>query len=101
MDIANALENQTPAGVLGEGMDHMVEEANAGVDADDLRGGVLCGVGGSLFEGRFEEGLSQEDVAAVQRQGNLDLGFVGVSDEGGGSSVGHFVQSWSLWMVGF
>lgn len=49
--ITLALYSQTPVGVLGEGMEHMVEEANAGIDGNLLR---LAGLGG-VAVGAIEE----------------------------------------------
>lgn len=46
MQVARAAQAQGPAGVLGKGVDHVVEEADARGDGDGLRGGELGGVAG-------------------------------------------------------
>jgi len=44
VEVAFGADPQTPAGVLCKGVQHVVEEANAGVDVYRLRLGCLSGV---------------------------------------------------------
>lgn len=84
MQVALADQGQTPASVLGEGMEHVVEEADARVDADGLG---LAGLGGvAVTEGRGESrvGIGWE-CPAIQVDGKLDLGLVRVASESGPS----------------
>ena len=87
MQIALAGEGKAPAGVLGQGVQHVVEEADAGVDADCLRLARLRGV--TVGAGDLEAlvGLGRER-AAVEVERNLDLGLVGVAREGGPADRG-------------
>ena len=57
----------------------MVEEANAGVDADGLRLGLL----GCVLEGRAIDAVELGQGAAVEVERELDLGLVGVAVEDG------------------
>ena len=73
-------------------MQHVVEEANAGVDADGLALGLLGGV----FEGGAIDAVELGQGAAVEVERELDLGLVGVTVEDGGADAlfgGHDGQS--------
>ena len=72
-----------PAAVLGQGVQHVVEEADAGVYADGLRLGRLR----SVLEGGVIDAVELGDVAAVEVEGELDFGFVGVAVEDGGADA--------------
>jgi hypothetical protein len=101
VDVQVALDpdSEGPASVLGEGVDHVVEEADAGVDLDLLGGGLLCGM---LFVDllafavqvlfvvrRPEVGVFVGgELAAVEVDGDLDFGLVGVFVEGCGARHG-------------
>jgi hypothetical protein len=96
VEVALASYLQTPAGVLCEGMEHVVEEADAGVDVDLLAVGFLCGmvfldllafaVEVFLVESVPEVGLLVGfEFASVEVDGDLDLGLVGVAVEASGS----------------
>lgn len=81
--VALAGDGQTPAGVLGEGVEHVVEEADARVDADGL--GLAC-LGGVFGDGRGEPLVGVwGECPAVEVEGHLDLCLVGVAREGGPS----------------
>jgi len=73
-----------PAAVLGQGVQHVVEEANAGVYADGLRLGLLRGV----LEGRVIDAVELGNRAAIEVEGELDLGLVGVAVDDGGADAG-------------
>lgn len=64
-------------------MQHVVEEANAGIYADGLRLGRLRGV----LERRVIDAVELGDIAAVEVESELDLGFVGVAVEDGGADA--------------
>jgi hypothetical protein len=85
--------------VLGERVDHVIEEADACVDGDFLACRLLCGmvfvdllalaVEILLVERVPEVGLLVgREVAAVEVDGDLDLGLVGIAVEGGGARHG-------------
>lgn len=77
MKVTLAGDGETPAGVLRQSVKHVVEESDAGVDADRL--GLAC------LRGMAFEGLGQPlvrvggEVAAIDVEGELDLGLVGVA----------------------
>lgn len=61
-------------------MEHVVEEADSGVYGDDLR---LAGLGGVAGGGLEQAGIRVGwEFAAVEVDGELDLGLVGVAGEG-------------------
>lgn len=76
--ITASTQAHAPAAVLGEGVQHVVQEANAGVYADLLRLGVLCGMLECRAIGILELGQS----AAVEVERKLDLRLVGVAVDG-------------------
>ena len=83
VQVSAGAQAHAPAAVLGQGVQHVVEEANAGVYADGLRLGRLRGV----LEGRVIDAVELGDVTAVEVEGELDLGFVGVAVEDGGADA--------------
>ena len=96
MEVTLASYPQTPAGVLREGVKHVVEEADAGVDVDLLAVGFLCGmvfldllafaVEVFLVESVPKVGLLVGfKFAPVEVDGDLDLGLVGVAVEASGA----------------
>lgn len=101
MQVALGAQAHAPAAVLGQGVQHVVEEANAGVHADLLRLGLLGGVveGGAI--GAIELGQR----AAVEVECELDLGLVGVAVDGRGAEAlfGRHVGWWSCdvyaWLI--
>lgn len=81
VQVALAVEGEAPAGVLGEGVEHVVEEANSRVHGNLLGLGGLGGVGVLALE---ETGVGvRGKVTAVEVEGELDLRLVGVAGEGG------------------
>jgi hypothetical protein len=82
--------------VLGQGVQHVVEEANARVDADCLR---LARLGGMAVGAAYLQALIRvwRECAAVEVEGDLDLGLVGVARKGGpprrGLGGAHFEYS--------
>jgi hypothetical protein len=102
VQVSAGAQAHAPAAVLGQGVQHVVEEADAGVYADGLRLGRLRGV----LEGGVIDAVELGDVAAVEVEGELDLGFVGVAVEDGGADArggGHVGQYWvvccMLWLM--
>lgn len=98
VQVALAAYPQTPASVFCECVDHVVEEADAGVDGDFLAVGFLrrmvfvnllaFTVEVFLVESVPEVGLLVGvESAAVEVYGDLDFGLVGVAVEAG--SAGH------------
>jgi hypothetical protein len=96
VEVAFASDAQAPAGVFGEGVDHVVEEADACVDGDflacrGLRGMVFVdffafAVEVLLVEARPEVGFGVGvEGAAVEVERDLDFGLVGVAVERGGA----------------
>lgn len=80
MEIALAVERHAPAGVLGQRMQHVVQEADARVDGNHLRLAGLRGVcAGGLEQARV--GILRE-FAAVDAEGDLDRGLVCVAGQG-------------------
>lgn len=80
--IALARQRQTPAGVLGQGVEHVVEEADARVHADGLRLARLARV--ALADGRHQSRIGiRRELPTIEVQGELDLGLVRVADECG------------------
>lgn len=99
VQVALAPYAQTPASVLGERVDHVVEEADAGVDVDFLRVGLLRGVVFVDFLALAVEVLlikgSPEvamfvggEFAAIEVERDLDLGLIGVAVKGAGARHG-------------
>ena len=83
MQVSAGAQAHAPAAVLGQGVQHVVEEANAGVYADGLRLGRLRGV----LEGGVIDAVELGNVTAVEVEGELDLGLVGVAVEDGGADA--------------
>lgn len=82
VQIALAVQRKTPAGMLGQGVQHVVEEADARADADDLglaglRRMAVCALG----DLEASVGLGRE-CAAVEVERELDLGLVCVARKG-------------------
>jgi len=82
MQISLALDGQTPARVLGEGVQHVVQEADARVHADGLGLAGLGGVAAAVL-GEQPRVRVRGKRAAVEVEGELDLCLVGVAGEGG------------------
>lgn len=81
MEVTLADDGEAPAPVLRERVKHVVEEADARVDADRLR---LARLGGVVVAGLEEARVRvRGEVAAVEVQRHLDLGLVGVARDGG------------------
>lgn len=86
MEITLAVQSQTPAGVLGQGVEHVIEEANAGVDGNLLR---LAGLGSVALLVAEQAGVGVgREIAAIEVERKLDLGLVGVAGKGGPAGVG-------------
>lgn len=83
VEVALAAQVEGPAGVLGQRVQHVVEEADAGVDVDVLGFGFLEGVlVGALGPGdRGDVG----ELAAVDAELDLHLGLFGVAVDGCGA----------------
>jgi hypothetical protein len=77
VQVAAGAQAHAPAAVLGQGVQHVVEEADARVYADGLRLGLLGGV----FEGGAIGAVELGQGAAVEVERELDLGLVGVAVE--------------------
>ena len=77
-----AVDGERPAGVLGQGVEHVVEEADARMDGNCLRHAGLRGMAVSAVLEEARVGVRRE-VAAVQVDCELDLGLVGVASESG------------------
>lgn len=90
--VALAVNGQAPAGVLGQRVQHVVEEADARVDGNRLRLAALRGVGVLVGE-QAGVGVGRE-CAAVNVEGHLDLGLVGVAGERGPARVGRCRHDW-------
>lgn len=80
MEIALAVERHAPAGVLGQCVQHVVQEADARVDGNHLRLAGLRGVCARSLE-QASVGILRE-LAAVDAEGDLDRGLVGVAGQG-------------------
>jgi len=79
VQVTLAGQDKTPSGVLRESVEHMVEEADAGVYANSLRLGRLRSVALAV-DLQPSVGLGREGTAIeVERQ--LDLGLVCVASE--------------------
>ena len=119
VQVALNADAQRPASVFGQRVDHVVEEADAGVDLDFLAGGLLCcmlfldllafAVEILLVEGCPEVGVFvSKELAAVEVDGDLDFGLVGVFVQGVGArhfgGIDNFdsvslLKIWSLILV--
>lgn len=63
--------------MLSESVKHVVQETNASVDIDNLTFASLAGMGLDVVE---QTGVSLGgEVAAIEVDGKLDLGFVGIA----------------------
>ena len=86
--------------MLGQRVEHVVEEANARVEGDALRLAALRGV---RVVGLEQAGICVgRECAAVNVEGELDLGLVGVAREGGPAGVdggGHCLRRRAYSMV--
>lgn len=81
MKVTLALNGQAPSGVLGQGVEHVVQEADARVDGNRLRLARLRGVAGLALE---QAGVGvRGEGPAVEVEGHLDLGLVGVTGQRG------------------
>lgn len=87
--VALASKRKTPAGMLGKRMEHVVKEANAGIDADSLRFASLSGMAVGDTDVQAGVGLGRE-CAAIKVECDLDLGLVGVASKGGPAGRGLF-----------
>lgn len=89
--ITVAADEEGPPGVFGPGVQHVVEEADAGPDPDVLGAGELGCVVGLVLQGYGvgvlleDGGLGREggEGPAVEGEGDLDVGFVGFAFLGG------------------
>ena len=101
--VALAGKSKRPASMLGERMEHVIEETDAGIDADCLRLAGLRGVTFSDSDVQALVGLGWE-CAAIKVEGDLDLGLVGVARKGGPAGCGlfgaHFVWVGCLKLLG-
>lgn len=97
MQVALAGQGQTPAGVLGQGVQHVVEEADSRVDADCLRLARLGGVAVLARHLQARVGVGGE-CAAVEVEGDLDLGLVGVARKGGPPGCGFGGAHFECWV---
>ena len=79
VQVTAGAQAHAPAAVLRESVQHVVEEADAGVYADGLRLGLLRGV----LEGGAIDAVELGQGAAVEVEGELDLGLVGVAVDDG------------------
>ena len=88
VQVAFGPDPQTPAGVFGEGVQHVVEKANASVDVYCLR---LRGLSGVRLCFRGAIGCYRVQGAAVEVYRELDLGLicVAVDCRGAYSLFGH------------
>lgn len=92
VEVAVGADREGPARVFGEGVKHVVDEAETSIDGDLLGGGDLCGVvefregdwegGGGRVLGEVGGGFEGEEGPAVEREGDLDFGFIGHAGEG-------------------
>ena len=79
MQVAVAIDGKAPAGMFGQSMQHVIEEANASADGNFLR---LAGLGGMTVFVAEQTGVCvRREVAAVKVDGELDLGLVSVAGE--------------------
>jgi len=90
VQVALAAQPEGPAGVFGEGVQHVVEEADAGINVDVLGGGFLEGV--FVCARGPGDGGDGVELAAVDAEFDLDFGFFGIAvDCGGARSEGEGV----------
>jgi hypothetical protein len=74
-----AVQSQTPASMLSQGMEHVVEEANSCVDSNLL--GLAC-LRSMAIIAVEKTGIGVwREIAAVKVESELDLGLVGVTSE--------------------
>lgn len=101
--ITLASKSKRPASVLGEGVEHVIEETDAGVDANCLRLARLRGVAFSDSDVQALIRLGRE-CAAIKVEGDLNLGLVGVTRKGGPAGRrlfgAHFVWVGCLGLLG-
>ena len=88
VEIALCANRQTPPRMLRQRMQRMIQEANARVDVDDLALASLAGMGLDVVE-KAGVGLRRK-VAAIEVDGQLDLGFVGIARKRGPAGFGGF-----------
>jgi len=67
--------------MLGEGMEHVVEEANARIHVDGLRLALLFRMVRTTTGQQLRIRVGRE-VASVEIQGKLDLGLIGIAGNG-------------------
>ena len=94
-EVTLTADDERPAGVLGPGVQHVVEEADAGPYPDVLGalelGGVVGGALGGYAIVVLEDcagGCEVGKGAAVEGEGDLDVGFVCFALLGGGAGLG-------------
>ena len=95
--ITLAVQSQTPASMLSQSMEHVVEEANSSVDSNLLGLAGLRGMAILIVE---KTGVSLwREIAAVEVKSELDLSLVGVTGESSPSGLrkGHICESIEYW----
>ena len=100
VQVARGAQPQAPARVLGQRVQHMVQEADARRDTDLLRGGGLRGVLAGVPVRGFLGLLVGRQRTAVKVQAQVDLRLVGVAGDGGaadGAGSGHDRSRWNFW----
>ena len=97
MKVALAVQSQTPASMLSQSMEHVVEETNSSVDSNPLGLAGLRSMAIAIVE---KTGVSlRREIAAVEVKSELDLSLVGVTGESSPSSLrrGHICESIAYW----
>ena len=95
--ITLAVQSQTPASMLSQGMEHVVEETNSSVDSNLLGLAGLRSMAILIVE---KTGVSLwREIAAVEVKSELDLSLVGVTGESSPSGLrkGHICESIEYW----
>jgi hypothetical protein len=77
--ITLAVQSQTPASMLSQSMEHVVEETNSRVDSNLLGLASLRSMAITVVE-KTRVSIRRE-IAAVEVESELDLGLVGVTSE--------------------
>lgn len=81
VQVALAVKGHAPASVLGKSVEHVVQEANASVDGDPLG---AAGLRGMALKNLEESGVGiRRQFAAIEADGKLNLGLVGIAGERG------------------